>query len=140
VKVGIWCAVSAKIVGPVFFNEKIIWERYVQEILTELTEEKNYGWFQQYSATAHTARMSVQALSGDFGHRIIGSDIWLSRSSDRNPHDFFFWDCLKDNICNSNLSAEELKENVRRKIKNIPGEQLQKYIRTFSAGARNAYV
>jgi hypothetical protein len=24
VKVGIWCAVSAKIVGPVFFNEKII--------------------------------------------------------------------------------------------------------------------
>jgi hypothetical protein len=64
VKVGVWCAVSARrIVGPVFFNETINCERYVQVILwqfiPELTvEEKLYGWFQQGSTTAHTAHMS----------------------------------------------------------------------------------
>jgi hypothetical protein len=76
VKVGVWCAVSARrIVGPVmFFNETINCERYVQVILgqlfSELTdEERLYGWFQQDSATAHTARtcMSMQALSDVLG-------------------------------------------------------------------------
>jgi hypothetical protein len=44
VKVGVWCAISArKIVGPMFFNE------------TE--EERVCGWFQQDSATAHTAHV-----------------------------------------------------------------------------------
>jgi hypothetical protein len=101
------------------------------QFFPELTEEEGYDWFQQYSATAHTARMSVQALSDDFGDRNIGSGIWPARSPDRNPRDFFFWDCLKDKICNSTLSAEELKENVRRKIKNIPGEQLQNVNQNF---------
>jgi hypothetical protein len=50
VKVGVWCAVRARIVGPVFFNETINCERYVQAILgqlfPELTEdERLYGWF-----------------------------------------------------------------------------------------------
>jgi hypothetical protein len=45
VKVGIWCAVSARrIAGPVFFNERINCEGYVQVILrqffSELTEEE----------------------------------------------------------------------------------------------------
>jgi hypothetical protein len=69
VKVGVWCAVSArKTVGPEFFNEIINCERYVQVILgqflPQLTqEERLYGWFQQESVTAHTAHMSMQALS-----------------------------------------------------------------------------
>jgi hypothetical protein len=52
-KFGVWCAVSARrIVGPVFFNEKINFERYVQVILgeffPELTEEERlYGLFEQ---------------------------------------------------------------------------------------------
>jgi hypothetical protein len=34
VKVGVWSAVSARrIVGSVFFNETVNWERYVQVIL-----------------------------------------------------------------------------------------------------------
>jgi hypothetical protein len=68
VKVGVWCAVSARIIGPMFFNKTINCERFMQVILrqifTELTEEERlYGWFQQDSAAAHTARLSVQALS-----------------------------------------------------------------------------
>jgi hypothetical protein len=59
VKVGVWCGVSARrIVGPLFFNETVNCERYVQVILwqffPELTEEERlYGWFHQDSATAH---------------------------------------------------------------------------------------
>jgi hypothetical protein len=66
------------IVRPVFFNEIISCKRYVQVILrkffSELTEEdKLQGWFQQYCATAHTALMSMQALSDVIGDRIIST-------------------------------------------------------------------
>jgi hypothetical protein len=44
----------------VFFNETVDYEKYVQliirQLFPELTEgERLYGWFQQHSATAHTA-------------------------------------------------------------------------------------
>jgi hypothetical protein len=82
VKAGVGGAVRARrIVGPVLFNEAINCGRYVQVILGQsfpaLTEEERlYGWFQQDSATARTARMSMQALPDVFGVRIISSDIW----------------------------------------------------------------
>jgi hypothetical protein len=94
-KVGVWCAVSARrIVGPVFFNETINCERYVQVILgqffPELTEEERlYGWFQQDSGSTHTARISMLALPDVFGDRIISSGIWPARSPDLNPCDLF---------------------------------------------------
>jgi hypothetical protein len=133
VKVGVWSALSAKrIVGPVFFNEKINCERYVQVILgqvfSDLTEkERLYCWFQQDSATAHTACMSIQALSDVFGDRIISSDIWPAHSPDLSSCDFFFCDCLKDKVYSSNPRTEEkLKENILREISKIPAEHLQK--------------
>jgi hypothetical protein len=95
VKDGVWCAVSARrVVGPVLFNETITWERYVQAIIGKFfpqftEEERLYGWFQQDSATAHTAHMSMQALSILFGGRIMSSGIWPARSPNLNP-DFFF--------------------------------------------------
>jgi hypothetical protein len=79
VKVGVWCALSARrIAGPVFFNTTINCKRYVHIILrqffSELTErERLYGWFQQDSATAHTARM--QALPDVFRDRLISFGI-----------------------------------------------------------------
>jgi hypothetical protein len=59
----------------VCFSETINCKRYAQVILgqffSELTEEGSLcGWFQQDSATAYTARMSMQALSDVFGDRI----------------------------------------------------------------------
>jgi inhibitor of nuclear factor kappa-B kinase subunit alpha len=108
VKVGVWCALSARrIVGSVFFNETINCERYVQGILgqffSELTEEERlYGWFQQDSATDHTTRMAMKALSDVFRDRIISSDIWPAHSPDFNPCDFFFWGCLKNKVCSNN--------------------------------------
>jgi hypothetical protein len=65
------------------------------QFFPEFTEEDRlYGWFQQDSATAHTARISMQALSDVFGDRIMGNGIWLARSPDLNPCNFFFWGCF----------------------------------------------
>jgi hypothetical protein len=103
VKVGVWHAVSARrIVGPVLLNETINCKRYLQVTLgqffpqlkevesPQLTEvERLYGWFRQDSATAHTARMSMQALSIVFMDRSISSGIWPAHSSDLNPCDVF---------------------------------------------------
>jgi hypothetical protein len=70
--------------------------------------------------------MSMQALSDVFGDRIITSGIWLARSPDLNPCDFFIGGCLKDKVYKSNPRTEEkLKENIRREIAYIPAEQLQ---------------
>jgi hypothetical protein len=55
-----------------FFNETHSCERCVRVIFgqffPEFTEkESRYGWFQQDSATTHTARMSMQALAMSSG-------------------------------------------------------------------------
>jgi hypothetical protein len=103
VKFGVWCVVSARIVGLVFFNETVNCKRYVQVILgyffPELTEEERlYGLFQKDSATPHTVCTSMQALFDAFGDRLISSGIWPARSPDYNPCVFFFWGCLKGKI------------------------------------------
>jgi hypothetical protein len=43
-----------------------------------------------------------------------------------HPILFFFWGCLKDKVYNSNPQTEDLNENIRREITNIPAEQLSK--------------
>jgi hypothetical protein len=78
-----------------FLAKQLIAKDYVWVILRqffpELTEEERfYGWFQQDLATAHTARISKQALSNVFGHRLISSGIWPACSPYLNPFDFFF--------------------------------------------------
>jgi hypothetical protein len=80
------------------------------QLFPELTKYGLYGWFQQESATAHTAHVSMQALSDVFMNRIISSSIWPAHSPDLIPCDFFFWCCLKDRVYNSNPRTEELKK------------------------------
>jgi hypothetical protein len=76
--------------------------------------------------------MPMQALSDVFGDKIISSDIWPSRPSDLNPWYFSFWDSLTDKIYSSNPRKEEMKENIRREIANIPAEHLLTYLLTYS--------
>jgi hypothetical protein len=76
-KVGVWCAVSARIAGTVFLTN----------FFPELREEERlYGWFQQDPAAAHT----MHALSDVFRDRIISSGICPASSPYLNPSDFFF--------------------------------------------------
>jgi hypothetical protein len=88
--------------------------------------------------------MSMQALSDVLGDRISSSSsssIWPARSPDLRHCDFFFWDCLKDIVYNSNPRTEkEIKENFRREIANISAEQLQRVNQNLFSSWRNAYV
>jgi hypothetical protein len=68
----------------------------------------------------------MQALSDVFGDRIISIGIWPARSPDLKPCEFFFRGCLKGKVYNSNFRTENLKENFRREIENIPAKQLQR--------------
>jgi hypothetical protein len=89
--------------------------------LTE--EERLCGWFQQYSATVHTARMSMETLSEFFGNRIIRSGIWPARLRELKSYDFFFCVCLKGKVHNSNPRTEkELKESNLKETENMPAE------------------
>jgi hypothetical protein len=90
-----------------FFSKTVNYESYVQVILGQLfpdlpEEERLYGWFKQDSATAHTARVSMQALSDVFRDRIISSYIWSARPLELNPCDVLFWGWLKHKAYNSN--------------------------------------
>jgi hypothetical protein len=72
IKVGVWCAVRARrVIGPILFGDTVNSDRYVSDILEpffhELTEEETrYSYFQQDSATAHTACNSMQRLRDVF--------------------------------------------------------------------------
>jgi hypothetical protein len=87
----------------------------------ELTEEERlYDSFQQESASAHTAIMSLGTELSVlvFGQHVRPILIIVI---------FFFWDFLKDRVYNSNPQIEEeLKENIGREMENIPAEQLQR--------------
>ncbi|PNF26684.1 hypothetical protein B7P43_G03384, partial [Cryptotermes secundus] len=58
--------------------------------------------FHQDSAIAHTAHISMQALSDISRNRNISSSIWPAHSPVLNPCNFFFWRYLKDKVYNSN--------------------------------------
>ena len=103
-KVGVWCAVSARcIIGPIFYKQTVNTERYQNYILTpffhELTEEeKSYRWFQQDSATAHTAEESMNKIREVFEDRVISAGVWPSRSPDLTVCDFYLWGNLKGKV------------------------------------------
>jgi hypothetical protein len=50
---------------------------------------------------------------------------WPQYSTDLNPPDYFLWGYLKEKVFASNpLTLAVLKENIRREIRNIPGEHI----------------
>ncbi|GFV53058.1 uncharacterized protein TNCV_4644171 [Trichonephila clavipes] len=55
-------------------------------------------WFQQDSATCHTARATIDLLKDTFGDRLIscfGPVNWPPRSCDLTPRDYFLWGYVK---------------------------------------------
>lgn len=118
-KIGVWIGISRRrIVGPIFFNGTINAQRYCTDILypfigeLELSEILN-GHFQQDSATAHTARVSMALLADVFGDRIISQGLWPPRSPDLTPPDFFFWGAAKATVYKNNpKSIDELKTAI----------------------------
>jgi hypothetical protein len=102
----------------------------LRQFFSELTEENSMAGFSK-TQPLPTLHVSMQALSDVFRDRSISSDISPACSPNLNPYDFFFWDCLKDQVYSSNPQTKELKENIHREISNIPAEHLQKVNQNF---------
>jgi inhibitor of nuclear factor kappa-B kinase subunit alpha len=122
-KIGVWCGFRQdKIVGPIFFEGTINSQRYILSIhrpFFELLNEHNrrFAFFQQDSATPHTARDSIEELRQVFRDRIISRGLWPARSPDLNPCDFYLWGNLKQKVYKTNPhTIEELKENIRNEV------------------------
>lgn len=130
-KVGVWCAVSAlRIIGPIFYDTTVDSHVYVNSILNNFfplltRNERLCGWFQQDSATAHTAENSMHELRSVYGDRIISRGLWPPRSPDLSPCDFYLWGTLKNKVYASNPhTLQELKDSITREIQAISQHEL----------------
>jgi hypothetical protein len=94
-KTAVWYAVSQnQIISLIFFDDTINLESHCETFLNPFIGHLNedeiaHGYFQQDSATAHTARVSMTLLHDVFGDRIISKDIWPPWSSNLTPPDYY---------------------------------------------------
>jgi hypothetical protein len=64
----------------------------VYPFIAQLKEDEiDKAYFQQDSAMAHTAHMSMALLDDVFADRIISKTIWPPSSPDLSPPNFFLW-------------------------------------------------
>jgi hypothetical protein len=77
-------------------------------------------------ATGHTATYSINVLHEVFENRLISRGLWLARSPDSNPCDFYLWGNLKDNVYSNNPhTLVELKQSIRETISSIEVSELK---------------
>ena len=101
-KVTVWCALSGQgIIGPFFFEDRdgntttINKDRYIsilkkfwRSLVRKCADTLHQQWLQQDGATPHTARTSLEWLSGHFEARIISrrsAISWPAHSPDLTP-------------------------------------------------------
>jgi hypothetical protein len=146
VKVGVRCAVSAiRIVGPVSFYETINCERYVQVTLGQffpelIEEERLYGWFQQDSATAHSARMSMQVFVWSLRGQNYQFVFCLHVQPILIPVIFFFWGVWRTKFTKVTTERKNWKKIFVGKSRIFLQNSFKTWIRTSSGCARNVYV
>ncbi|GFW46471.1 DUF4817 domain-containing protein [Trichonephila clavipes] len=95
-------------------------------------------WFQQDSATCHTARSTIDLLEDTFGDRLIsrfGPVNWPSRSCDLTPLDYFLWSYVKSLVYSDKpQTLDHLEDNIRRRvIADIRPQMLEKVIQNWTS-------
>ena len=150
--VNIWLAVTTKhIVGPYFFEEDdvtvtINTARYIkmlkESFLPDLRRQRytlRDTYFQHDNATPHTANATLDYLESKFQkEKIISKSLWPPRSPDITPLDFFVFGFLKSKVFqNGPTTINELKENIRQEVRNIPASVLKN---TFSSLERRVDI
>ena len=137
-KVGVWCAVSPRrIIGPIFFHHTVNSDRYINDILNPFfdqlnAEERQYGYFQQDNATAHTANASMVAIQEVFEDRIVSRGLWPPRSPDLSICDYYLWGNLKQKVYKNNpRSIDSLQNEITRVIHSITVDELQRVSRNL---------
>jgi hypothetical protein len=140
----VWCAISAKgIIGPYFFevddgvSVTVNAERYNHMLETFFLPEMrrhnwnmSRAWFQQDSATAHTARLSMNTLHAAVPGRLLswfGDIQWPSNSPDLNVADFFVRGYLKAQVFTHTLPViNSLKNVILQEISNVMQDTLRR--------------
>ena len=93
-------------------------------------------WFQQYGATANTARETMDLLRRQFGEQLISRFrpvSWPPRSCDITPLDFFLWGYVKSKVyADKPATIQALEANITRVINAIPVEMLERVIENWS--------
>ena len=99
--------VETHIIGPIFFNEPLNGDRYLQflqneiEVYLNALPENNNTMFQQDGAPAHNARVVINYLNQRFGNQWLGTNgpvRWPARSPDLTPLDFSIWAYIKEKV------------------------------------------
>ncbi|GFV07234.1 uncharacterized protein TNCV_1312321 [Trichonephila clavipes] len=148
-KLTVWCALWAGgIIGPYFFkndeghNVTVNGDRYRAMITNFFIPELNNHdvqelWFQQDSATCHTARATIDLLKDTFGDRLIsrfGSVNWPPRSCDLTALDYFLWGYVKSLVyADKPQTLDHLEDNIRRVIADIRPQMLEKVIENWTS-------
>ena len=144
-KITVWCAIHAKnVIGPYFFEDEngqtttVTGDNYrqmIRDFLMPQMQELNLDnmWFQQDGATPHTAKETTRILKDLFPGQLIsrfGDLHWPARSPDLTAPDFFLWGYLKEKVyVNKPQTLDQLKNNIRQEIENIPVEILKKVMK-----------
>lgn len=158
-KVTVWCAMSASgIIGPYFFEDargrtvtvnaqryRAMLNNFLRPALRRLPGyNANTVWFQQDGATAHTAELTLQALTQLFPGTLIsmGGDIlYPPRSPDLSPLDFFLWGYLKSVVYADPPPAntQALKDRIEVSINNIPAAMCQRVYDSLRSRLEECY-
>ena len=151
-KVTVWCAIGRNgIIGPYWSEDDngrpvtVNTERYVEMMRRKFIPalrrkcgvDMNTVIYQQDGATPHTSNVSLEYLRRYFpGNRLISrrtDNPWPAHSPDLSPPDFFLWGYLKERVYHNNpQTIDALKENIRREIRKIPREMLDRVINNFN--------
>jgi hypothetical protein len=97
--------------------------------------EERFSYLTQDGATPHTAKGTMWALHCVFGEingedRIISKGLWLPRSPDLNPCDFYLCGKLESVVyANNPHDLETLKQNIRKAIYDTQRRELQQVSR-----------
>ena len=104
----------------------------IQQFIALLQVDERNCWFQQDSATAHTAVSAMVILHEFFGENVISKGLWPPRSLNLTGPVFFLWSYLKDTVYRSNpQDLKQLKMNITRAIEEVNEGTLRKVARNM---------
>jgi hypothetical protein len=116
-----------------FFDTSTNAEAYqelIQQFISLLQVDERKCWFQQDSATAHTAASTRVILHEFVCENLISKGLWPPRSPALTRPDLFFWSYLKGTVYRSNpRDLKQLKMNITRAIEEVNEGTLRKVAR-----------
>lgn len=135
-KVTVWAGLTGRgdIIGPIFFDNNVNGEAYLQmidgHVVPALDRVARYRrgrngrfqrvWWAQDGAPCHRSRDVTERLTQLFGDRVISLNReveWPPRSPDMTPLDFFLWGWLKAKVYTTPPDTlDDIKERITHEI------------------------